>query len=220
MKAWPGGPRIPSRTTDTNLDCVFVKPFFGCRKWQTNTVVSYQNESFSSKWELPCLPPSSLELWRRERASRQLSFWWKTLILIGHYGRIESFLETGPDYLFSIHRPQRVFSWRSQTTGLEGSDVCGSAARLLTGPPTRKWWTEQEDSLHSYLFEKIKNHTKPHQCVIFISSKLGQTVFYWIVSIFLDVDLSKTIFFGVRPLWFLHHIASSKNCINRPASLL
>ena len=51
------------------------------------TVVSYQNESFSSKWELPCLPPSSLELWRRERASRQLSFWWKTLILIGHYGK-------------------------------------------------------------------------------------------------------------------------------------
>ena len=35
---------------------------------------------------LPCLPPSSLELWRRERASRQLSFWWKPLILIGHYG--------------------------------------------------------------------------------------------------------------------------------------
>ena len=35
----------------------------------------HQNESFSLKWELPCLPPSSLELWRRERASRQLSFW-------------------------------------------------------------------------------------------------------------------------------------------------
>ena len=49
------------------------------------TVVSYQNGNFSSKLELPCLPPSSLELWRRERASRQLSFWWKTLILIGHY---------------------------------------------------------------------------------------------------------------------------------------
>ena len=49
-------------------------------------VVSYQNESFSSKQELPCLPPSSLDLWRRKRASRQLSFWWKTLILIGHYG--------------------------------------------------------------------------------------------------------------------------------------
>ena len=47
-------------------------------------VVSY--ESFSSKWELPCLPPSSLELWRKERAKRQLSFWWKILILIGHYG--------------------------------------------------------------------------------------------------------------------------------------
>ena len=29
---------------------------------------------------------SCLELWRRARASRQLSFWWKTLVLIGHYG--------------------------------------------------------------------------------------------------------------------------------------
>ena len=53
-----------------------------------NTVVSYQNECFSSKSELPCLPPSSLELWRRERAIRQLSFRWKTLILIGHYDSI------------------------------------------------------------------------------------------------------------------------------------
>ena len=34
------------------------------------TVVSYQNESFSSKWELPFLPPSSLELWRKERARK------------------------------------------------------------------------------------------------------------------------------------------------------
>ena len=33
------------------------------------------------------LAPSSLELWRKERARRQLSFWWKTLILIGHYGK-------------------------------------------------------------------------------------------------------------------------------------
>ena len=54
--------------------------------------MSYQNESFSSKWELPCLPPSSLELWRRERANRQLSFWWKTLILIGHYGNYVCFV--------------------------------------------------------------------------------------------------------------------------------
>ena len=52
----------------------------------------YQNESFSSKWELLCLPPSSIELWRRERASRQLSFWWKTLILIGHYSTKNLFL--------------------------------------------------------------------------------------------------------------------------------
>ena len=56
------------------------------------TVVSYQNESFPSKWELPCLPPSSLELWKRERASRQLSFLWKTIILIGPYGTFLSAL--------------------------------------------------------------------------------------------------------------------------------
>ena len=70
-----------------------------------HTVVSYQNESFSSKWELPCLPPSSLELWRRERESRQLSFWWK-LILIGHYGSIRIF---SPDTHYSrVHLLQKV----------------------------------------------------------------------------------------------------------------
>ena len=35
-----------------------------------STVVFYQNESFSSKWELSFWPPSSLELWRNERARR------------------------------------------------------------------------------------------------------------------------------------------------------
>ena len=55
----------------------------------SSTVVSYQNESFSSKWEQPCLPPSSLQLWRSERASRHLSFWWKPLVLLGHYGDIK-----------------------------------------------------------------------------------------------------------------------------------
>ena len=44
---------------------------FFSRSW-SHTVVSYQNESFSSKWELPFLPPSSLELWRKERARRPL----------------------------------------------------------------------------------------------------------------------------------------------------
>ena len=33
-------------------------------------VVSYQSERFSSKWELPFLHPSSLELWRKERARK------------------------------------------------------------------------------------------------------------------------------------------------------
>ena len=49
------------------------------------TMVSYQNESDSSKWEVPFLPPSPLELWGKERARRQLSFWWNTLILMRHY---------------------------------------------------------------------------------------------------------------------------------------
>ena len=33
-------------------------------------MVSYQNERFSSKWELPFLPPSSLKLWRKEKARK------------------------------------------------------------------------------------------------------------------------------------------------------
>ena len=76
------------------------------------TVVSYQNESFSSKWELPCLPPSSLELWRRERASRQLSFWRKTLILIGHYG-------TPPSRIFDL-----VHLWLRCMLNLKPSIIC------------------------------------------------------------------------------------------------
>ena len=31
------------------------------------------------------------ELWRTERARRELSFWWKTLILIEHYGMARGF---------------------------------------------------------------------------------------------------------------------------------
>ena len=65
--------------------------------------MSYQNESFSSKWELPWLPPSSLELWRRERARRQLSFWWETLILIGHYG--SKFKKSPIDFLRYVFLP-------------------------------------------------------------------------------------------------------------------
>ena len=41
-----------------------------CWKPKSSTAVSYQNESFSSKWELSVLPPSSLELWRKERARK------------------------------------------------------------------------------------------------------------------------------------------------------
>ena len=41
-----------------------------CLSLRFCTVVSYQSERFSSKWELPFLPPSSLELWREERARK------------------------------------------------------------------------------------------------------------------------------------------------------
>ena len=55
------------------------------------TVVSYQNESFSSKWEQPLLLPSSLELWRKERAEKAalilikktLSIWLDTTVALG-----------------------------------------------------------------------------------------------------------------------------------------
>ena len=82
-----------------------------CWNWVSNCIkytvykITYcsvlSNESFPSKWELPCLPPSSLELWRKERARGQLSFWWKTLILIGHYGRSKAMQS---DWI-SIHPP-------------------------------------------------------------------------------------------------------------------
>ena len=45
--------------------------------------MSYQSESVSLNWELPLLPHPP---WVMKRAKRQLSFWWKTLILIGNYG--------------------------------------------------------------------------------------------------------------------------------------
>ena len=47
------------------IQAVFLQWF------KRTTVVSYQSEiQFSLKWELPLLPPSSLELWRKERARR------------------------------------------------------------------------------------------------------------------------------------------------------
>ena len=84
-----------SSKADGPILCCNIKAFHArnfdkyssqCLVLTYRTVVSYQNDSFSSKVELPCLPPSSLELWRKERAKKQLSFWWKSLILIGHYG--------------------------------------------------------------------------------------------------------------------------------------
>ena len=86
---WTQVKRLPSRFVERNTKVHQISSGAQCNL----TVVSYQNESFPSKWELPCLPPSSLELWRRERASMQLSLWWKTLILIGHYGTFSLLLD-------------------------------------------------------------------------------------------------------------------------------
>ena len=47
----------------------------------TTKVVSYQSEIFSSKWELPFLPPSSLELWKKERAKRHFDRTLRYLLL-------------------------------------------------------------------------------------------------------------------------------------------
>ena len=45
--------------------------------------MSYQSERFSSKWELPFLPPSSLEVWRKERARKAALI----LMKISHFDR-------------------------------------------------------------------------------------------------------------------------------------
>ena len=45
---------------------------------EVDTVVSCQIVSVSSKWELPLLPPSSLKLWRKNRAKKAV------LILMKH----------------------------------------------------------------------------------------------------------------------------------------
>ena len=55
------------------------------------------------------LPPYSLELWRKERAKRQLSFRWKTLILIGHYGIIGPKMPENEDFCLGFE----LFSWVS-----------------------------------------------------------------------------------------------------------
>ena len=52
------------------------------KKYTTSTVVSHQNESCLSCFH----PPASYE-GRREQG-RQLSIWWKTNNLIGHYGTV------------------------------------------------------------------------------------------------------------------------------------
>ena len=55
--------------------------------------VSYKSENFLFKWELPTCshPPTSAPLfWRRDQ-SRQLSFQWKILVLIGHHCTFQIF---------------------------------------------------------------------------------------------------------------------------------
>ena len=57
-----------------------------------HTVVSYQSESASSKWELPLLPPSPLsyEESRQQKGSshfnEKLSFWWDTTVFQQNFG--------------------------------------------------------------------------------------------------------------------------------------
>ena len=60
--------------------------------------MSYQNESFSSKWEQPFLLPSSLVLWRKERARKA------ALILMknSHFDRTLRYL-----------RNKRKWNWQS-----------------------------------------------------------------------------------------------------------
>ena len=124
------------------------------------TVVSYQNESFSSKWELPCLPPSSLELWRRERASRKLSFWWKTLILIGHYGK--------PDWFFATSLKLTVW-WKKDTLNSRHKIwrsgqyfICIGMGHKLLLRVLRYCFTRSLVSNHREVFsESIFQHTVP-----------------------------------------------------------
>ena len=60
-------------------------------------MVSYQSERFSSKWELPFLPPSSLELWRKERARKAALI----LMKISHFDRTLQY--KAPEVTFSMH---------------------------------------------------------------------------------------------------------------------
>ena len=78
LVCWVVRIRHPSWNFETlSNSCKKIKFDFFIRSIQlhvsetlSDTVVSYQNESFSSKWELPFLPPSSLELWRELRARK------------------------------------------------------------------------------------------------------------------------------------------------------
>ena len=95
--------------------------------------MSYQNEIFSSKWELPSLPPSSLELWRKERARRHLSFLWKTLILIGHYGNVRP-----PHALLETKRK----NFRTSARDLSGAD---GAEMIRRDYP---WFLSERNKMH------------------------------------------------------------------------
>ena len=112
---WTQVKRLPSRFVERNTKVHQISSGAQCNL----TVVSYQNESFPSKWELPCLPPSSIELWRRERESMQLSLWWKTLILIGHYDTIQKIFMMNCKFLcielFGTTY-MRICSWIYQVT--------------------------------------------------------------------------------------------------------
>ena len=89
-----------------------------------DTVVSYQNESFSSKWELPLLPPSSLELWRKERAGKA------ALILMknSQFDRTLRYMTSS----VALRIPIAQFYCRSTIIPMKISPLNGPSAQFVT----------------------------------------------------------------------------------------
>ena len=83
---WPTG--LVSHLLVPTLVPQFCQFTMTVRLLEKDTVVSYQSERFSSKWELPFLPPSSLEWWRKERARKAALI----LMKISHFDRTLRYL--------------------------------------------------------------------------------------------------------------------------------
>ena len=86
--------------------------------------MSYQNERC-----LYCLhPPLSYEGRREE--GRQLSLWWKTLNLIGHYGNCLSWKIQ--NYFCEVWQPLKKYSYSNHYIIQMGIAVNGSHSKFLT----------------------------------------------------------------------------------------